>query len=56
MKVFLCLQYDFAGIAAKSDILMNTVSWEIFFVIANDLKKKSLHQKAAKPAPVLNIA
>lgn len=41
MKVFLCLQYDFAGIAAKSEILVNSVSWEIFFVIANYLKKKS---------------
>lgn len=53
MKVLLCLQNDFAGIIAKSEILVNPASWEVFFVIANDMKKKSLQQKAAKPAPVL---
>jgi len=31
-----CLQYDFTGIAAKSEILVNPVSWEVFFVNAND--------------------
>lgn len=48
MKVFLCLQCDFAEIATKSEILVSPVSWEVFFVIANDLTKKPL----AKPAPV----